>query len=147
LHLEGLGERDHGAVLERSILESALSDCVVALQRLAEQLYQRFPDVSQPRMNAFQRLGDLDRLWLAASGEGLDSWIEDGERSQLNLLYQRRHLLAHTDGVVDSRYLERSGDQVYRVGQRLVVHARDVRRLVELTSRVGAGLRRTAPKR
>src|SRR5690606_22468387 len=36
--LEEPGERDQGVVLARSMLESGLAACVVALQRLAEQL-------------------------------------------------------------------------------------------------------------
>lgn len=143
--LEAQGERDDGVILARSLVETGLSDCVVALQRLAERLYARFPGRPAPPQNAFQRLLDLDRLWHEAAGEGLGNWLDSGERARLALLFQRRHLLAHTDGIVDATYLIRSGDGSYKVGQRVVVTGSDVLELVGLVDTIAGALRRLAP--
>lgn len=142
--LEEGGERDHGVVLGRSMVESGLADCVVAVQRLAEQLYKRFPNRPAPPMNAFQRIPDLDRLWTEATGEGLGNWLAPEELQRLKILYQRRHLLAHTDGIVDVTYVARSGDPAWRAGQRIVVSGVDVLELVRLVTVIAGGLRRTA---
>jgi len=40
---------------------------------------------------------------------------------QLQLVFQQRHLLAHTQGVVDDDYIRKTGDTRYKSGQRLVI--------------------------
>jgi len=140
-HYAGLGERDEGEILARTLLETALTDCVVAYQRLAEELYRSHPNGSDPRLNVFQRIRDGSELWRSVVGEGYEDWLSEDELTQLNVFFQRRHLLQHTDGSVDERYLERSGDHTYQVGQRIVVRQEDVIRLADLVERLAAELR------
>lgn len=135
------GERDDGEVLARSLLETALTDCVVAFQRLNEQLYRAHPKGKEIRNNVFQRLNDGSGLWREVLGEGFEDWIADDDWKELNIFFQRRHLLQHTEGVVDERYVERSGDRSYRVGQRIVVRERDVTLIAGLVSQLADELR------
>lgn len=139
------GERDEGVILARTLRESGLGDCVVALQRLGEQLYRRFEGRKPPAKNAFQRLSDLDRLWAEASSRGLDHWLSEDERRRLNVFYQRRHLLAHTDGIVDAAYVAKSDDDAWREGQRIVISGADVLELARLVEAIAAGMRGSVP--
>jgi hypothetical protein len=54
----------------------------------------------------------------------------------LETMIQRRHKLGHCQGIVDQRYIEKSGDTSYGIGQRLLIS----RELVELSSRLDEAL-------
>jgi len=135
------GKRDDGEILVRSMIETSLSDCVVAIQRLSEQLYISIPGVSALPQNIFQRIDDSNKLLKEILGCGYEDWLNHGDLEGLKLLFQRRHLLAHCEGIVDQRYIERSKDSTYKVGQRIVVKDDDVRYLKELVRKIAAGIR------
>jgi hypothetical protein len=56
--------------------------------------------------------------------------------------FQQRHLLAHTQGIVDADYLARTSDTSYQIGQRIVVNEVPLREFVtvvdKLASRLGS---------
>lgn len=60
---------------------------------------------------------------------------------RLRRLFQKRHLLAHSDGIVDQRYVNESGDMTYKVGQRITVSTSEVDDIVAGIGRLVAGLR------
>jgi DNA-binding IclR family transcriptional regulator len=62
----------------------------------------------------------------------------------LEIYYQQRHLLAHHEGIVDQRYIERSGDKTYHVGQRIVVTPANVKHMRDLISKVANQLRKSS---
>jgi len=117
---------DAAETLCRSLLESALQDCVVAFQRMAEWLYSQVPGTTAPPMNTFQRLEQGSALWVSAVGHGYADWLDATEFRMLKVLFERRHLLAHREGLVDARYLAHTQDGEYRLGQRIVVTNADV---------------------
>ena len=134
--------RDDAALLIRSLVESGLQDAVTAFQSFAAEHYRRrFPPPPPPPKNVFQRLTDGSQLWAARSGRGYDAWLDASELALLNVLFQRRHLLAHKDGKVDEEYLAKTADPAYRVEQRLVVTVVDVAEAVSLVDRLVHGLR------
>lgn len=139
-HYLGLGMRDEGEVLARSLLETALADCVVSFQRLCEQLYHARTG-THARPNVFQRLQEGSEHWRAILGEGYEEWSSAKQLEELNVLFQRRHLLQHTEGIVDQVYVDRSGDTTYRVGQRIVVRHADVVSIADLVGHLAAALR------
>lgn len=139
-----IGKKDEGEMTIRSLIESALSDGVTAFQRLAEELYSKMPGTLPAPFNVFQRIEDGSRLWKEACGKGYEDWLTPAEMNDLNLLFQKRHLLAHKDGIVDEKYLQKTGDSSYKVGQRIVIKDSDVRRLVELIAKLANEIRSVA---
>lgn len=136
------GLKDEAETTCRSLVESCMSDCVVAFQRLAEQLYISLPaSPKMPPKNVFQRLSQGSDLWRTAIGKGYEDWLTKDELEDMNLLFQRRHLLAHTEGIVDQDYFTRSGDKSYKLGQRIVVREKDVKRLLYLVRNLADSLR------
>lgn len=139
---ERTGARDKGEILIQQLLESSVEDCVTAFQRLSDVLYaERCPRTVAPR-SAFQRLDEGSALWKESIGIGYEDILTPYELGILRIFYQRRHLLSHTDGVVDEDYLHKSGDSAYRVGQRVVVKACDVLRMECLIRRLADAIRR-----
>lgn len=134
--------RDTAESLCRSIVESGIKDCVVAFQHYANHRYISIAGVANPPVNVFQRLDRGSDLWRNATGNSYEDWLTATELDQLKLLFQRRHLLAHTDGIVDEKYLNNSGDATYRIGQRIVITTDDVVTMATLTAKLGDAIRR-----
>jgi predicted RNA-binding Zn-ribbon protein involved in translation (DUF1610 family) len=134
---------DAAELVVRSLIETGVQDCVVAFQRLCEVLYGEIPDVASPRRNAFQNIDEGSRLWEEAIGKGYEDWLDSQQLEEARLMFQRRHLLAHREGIVDQDYLDRTSDSDYVIGQRIVVAPEDVRRLAELVGALADGLRKS----
>lgn len=92
--------------------------------------------------NAFQRLDQASELWKNAIKKGFDSWLPEEEIKLLGTLYQKRHLLAHHEGIVDEKYIQKSGDTIYKIGQRIIISAKDVENLVYALEKLATGIKK-----
>jgi hypothetical protein len=135
-----IADRDTAETTVRLIVENALQNAVTAFQRFAESLYARFAGVPCARRNVFQNLDEGSALWRAATGKHYDDYLSSTEGEILTRAFQQRHLLAHTQGMVDEDYIKRSGDQSYRVGQRLVVKDSTVREALPLVRKLALAM-------
>jgi hypothetical protein len=140
--LEKVGQKNEAANICRSLIESCLFDLVGALQRLCEELYARTPRCELAPFNAFQRLTQSSEMWRKPIGEGYEEWLGQSDFNSLKIYYQRRHLLTHHEGIVDQQYIYRSGDNTYRLGQRIVVTSRDAVHMRDLISKIATQLRK-----
>jgi|KBSMisStaDraftv2_1062788.scaffolds.fasta_scaffold821167_2 hypothetical protein len=93
-------------------------------------------------MGCFQRLSEASSLWREAVGKGYEDFLDTKELFDLRMLFQRRHLLMHRDGVVDADYIQKSADHDYAIGQRIIVREGDVFRLVFLVGKLRDELRK-----
>lgn len=136
--VQTIGTRDDAENAIRLILENNMVRVVGAFQRAAEGLFDRLPNgASIPRRkNAFQSLAEGSTLWRKAAGKGYDDLLNAADISDLSRYFQQRHLLAHCEGMVGQDYINRSGDQTYSVGQRLVVREDGVSRAIDLASQL-----------
>lgn len=128
----------------RLIVESAMQNAVTAFQRIAEALYWRIAPATKIRRNAFQNLAEGSALWAAAIGHGYDNHLTAVEMAQLTTVFQQRHLLAHTQGVVDDDYLRKTSDTRYKSGQRLVIKREAVTEALTLVEQLTRGMREDA---
>ena len=94
-------------------------------------------------MNAFQRLDQGSDLWKKSTGKGYDDWLSNTESDSLLILFQKRHLLAHNEGIVDVKYINKSNDTTYKQGQRIVVCEKDIDQLIFLINKVCAEIKHT----
>ncbi len=135
-------DADTAAELSRRIVEGGFVALVTAFQRFTEVCYTKLPLYSkEPRRNAFQNLQEGSDLWSAAGGRSYSAIIKPSETTELERLFQQRHLLAHREGIVDADYIRRSGDSSYQIGQRIVVTKESTLRLADLLQQLVAGLR------
>jgi len=139
--IERQAGKDAAAVAARSMLESCLPDGVVAFQKHCEALYAKVAGAKPAPFNAFQRLHDGSELWRAAVGRGYSDWVAPGELCTLSIMFQRRHLLAHAEGIVDAKYLANTGDPDYVAGQRIVVRPQDVREVIDILAKLAKEIR------
>ncbi|MDO9283549.1 MAG: hypothetical protein Q7U26_01555 [Aquabacterium sp.] len=133
--------RDEAELMCRSLIESCLQDGVTAFQRCCEGLYASTGPATPAPMNAFQRLAQGSELWAARVGITYADILGAADLERLRRLFQKRHLLAHSDGIVDQRYINESGDMTYKVGQRITVATSEVDDIVAGIGRLVGGLR------
>jgi len=125
--LESVG-KDEAEIVSRSLIESCLIDGVVAFQKYCEGKYEKYKKVP---FNAFQRLEQGSNLWKELIGCGYSDWLNEIELNNLNILFQKRHILSHNEGIVDDKYLKNSNDATYVIGQRIVISKNDILSLIE----------------
>jgi hypothetical protein len=90
----------------------------------------------------FQNHSEGSALWRSAIGKGYEAMLTAGEMSELEALFQKRHLIAHRNGIVDQEYIDKSGDRTYTIGQRLVIQEATVMRLADLLSTLAKKLQK-----
>ncbi len=134
------GMKDEAELACRSLIESCLLDGVTDFQKYLESLYKA--KGGTPPMNAFQRLGQGSELWKVAIGVGYEDSLDANQLARLQLLFQKRHLLAHSDGIVDARYVKESGDGTYKEGQRIAFTVQDIEDLVTFVSTLAIDIRK-----
>lgn len=137
-----VADRDTAETMVRLITENGLQNAVTAFQRYAEALYAKLPNSSTARRNVFQNLVKGSNLWYAATGKQYRDYLDPDELTVLQRAFQKRHLLAHTQGFVDQDYIFRTGDPDYRPRQRVVIREAAVLECVELIEKLASGLAR-----
>ncbi|MBR7522960.1 MULTISPECIES: hypothetical protein [Pseudomonas] len=134
-------DRDTAEYTTRLLVENCLQNAVTAFQRVMEALYSQLRTERRVRRNAFQNLVEGSQLWSEAIGSGYDQHLSEAALKRLTILFQQRHLLAHTQGIVDEDYVAKSGDARYRSGQRIVISSEDVLETVSMLERLTAFIR------
>jgi hypothetical protein len=76
--------KDEAELTCRSIIETCISDGVVAFQKYCEGMYEPY---GKAPFNAFQRLDQASELWKAAIGKGFNAWLSNEENITLITLY------------------------------------------------------------
>ena len=130
---------DKAETMCRSMLEGLIGDIVSAFQKYASCLYDKLTG-AKSKVNDFQIVDKGSNLFRELTGKGYEEWLSDKEIYELNLMFQRRHLLEHNNGMIDQKYIDKSGDLSYVVGQRLVVKVSDVLSLLSTIKKLGKGL-------
>jgi len=128
--------KDEAETTCRSLVETSLNDCVVAFQRFCEVTYAQLKPSEKIKFNAFQNLDVGGSYWKSLYDETYTDWLSSSEYNELNQLFQKRHLLSHTEGFVDQKYIDKSGELSYTAGQRIIVKETDVRRLKGLIEKI-----------
>jgi hypothetical protein len=136
--------KDEAELTCRSLIETSIIECVVAFQRYCEVTYSTINPNERVKLNAFQNLEAGGTYWKELCGERYTDWISAGQYQQLNVLFQQRHLLSHAEGIVDQKYIDKSCDTRYVVGQRIVVGENDVRLLTGILQKVTDEIKRRA---
>ncbi len=139
--LTGSGKPDVAVDMERSLIESCITDCVTAFQCLCDALWILKRPLEKSPKNAFQNLQKGSLLWKGICGEGYEDWLPDSDLRRLIVFFQRRHLLAHCHGIVDQDYLDKSSDCTYAKGQRIVVSVNEADEMVRLVEELVMRLR------
>lgn len=132
--------KDKAVSMCRSMLEGSLGDVVSSFQKFAEIKYKSVSG-RDAKVNDFQIVDKGSHLFQEACGKDYNCWLSADELNKMNLMFQRRHIYEHNGGIVDEKYIQKSADSSYRVGQRIVIHDKDVIDFIAIIKKLTDGLK------
>lgn len=130
--------------VRRTIVEGGLQNTVTAFQKYAESLYEGLPGAPRTRQNTFQSVSAGEKAWFSVTNGRYSDYLGEIDLKTLELAFQRRHILAHRQGLVDVEYVDRSADDSYLPGQRLSLRPAFVRECVDVVEKLAMGMREDA---
>lgn len=133
--LEENTNKDQAQIAINLLVENSLTNCIATLQSFCEVKYNKLSSKAAP-FNVFQNIEKGNNLWIDLKGKGYSDWIPNNDYKKLVIHSQRRHLLEHKGGMVDAMYLQKTNDNTYNVGDRIVVKEQDVLELINLISKL-----------
>lgn len=89
------------------------------------------------RKNLFQRLDDGSLKYKNATGLGYEDLISKSELDKLKICFQKRHCFNHNDGIVDDDYINKSGDNSYKIGQHLNIGDSEIISYLKTVEKLG----------
>jgi hypothetical protein len=89
---------------------------------------------------SFQNLAGAQKNVLACFGVDLAAGLTADEWDALGRNFQKRHLLAHSMGVVDGEYLKKTGDPQARMGRKVPIEPGEVSATLGLARKLGSHL-------
>lgn len=141
--MRGTLDRDAIANLSNTLIEDAITGGVTQFENIAKHLYEQATGSlpSKGKGNIFQRLSDASEEWKITTGKYFTEFLTQDELERLNIYFQRRHALGHNDGLVDDKYLKKSGDSSYKLSQRIIIKFDMVMDFTDLLERLVNGMR------
>jgi len=133
--LKNIYDKDTVTNMIQNIVETSLKDIISAYQKFAMESFSK-GCTKKVRPNDFQIVEKGSSLFQKYYGVGYNDWLTSDEITFMNLMFQRRHILEHNNGIVDDKYLHNSRDTLYKVGQRVVCKKDQVLNLLDIIKRL-----------
>lgn len=130
--------RDQKVRIQQHIIETSIGEAVSAFQSFAYAVYTVHTGKAACP-NDFQIVEKGNSMFSEISWPYND-WLSDAELRFMNIMFQRRHLIEHRGGIVDKKYLERTADQAYGQGQRIIISKSDALRFIDILKKLGTGI-------
>lgn len=137
--LDKVYDRDTIANMIQNLVETSLKDIISAYQKFAMDSFSK-GSTKKVRPNDFQIVEKGSSLFQKHYGAGYNDWLTSDEITFMNLMFQRRHILEHNNGIVDEKYIYNSKDTLYTVGQRIVCKKEQVLKLAEIIRRLSENI-------
>ncbi|MCZ2258083.1 hypothetical protein [Sporosarcina sp. G11-34] len=137
--LEKVYDKDTATIMIQNLIETSLKDIISAYQKFAMESFNK-GCLKKVRPNDFQIVDKGSRLFNEYYGTGYEEWLTSDEINFMIVMFQRRHIMEHNNGIVDDRYLHNSNDKTYRVGQRVVCKKEQVLRLLEIIKKLSENI-------
>lgn len=129
------------AELEGRLVENALEDCVSAFDGFGREICRvhaaEATDPGRAEKISFQNLEGAKQNLRTLFKINLAEGLTDDEWNTAVRAFEKRHLLSHKMGVVDTDYVRKSGDIRAIVGHKVSIDAGEVRMLMEIISKLG----------
>jgi len=130
--------------LTQMLVANALEDCVSAFDGFGREtcrvFAQKATDATKATNLSFQSISRARQRVSALFGLGIAHGVDAQQWALLLRCFQKRHLLAHTMGVVDQAYIDETRDPSAVVGRKIEIRPVEVRSLVEALRKVGEHL-------
>lgn len=143
--LEEMFDKDTAENMIQSMIETSLKEIISAYQKFAMECFNK-SCTKKVRPNDFQIVDKGNKLFKKNYGLGYDEWLTSEEINYLGVMFQRRHILEHNNGIIDDKYLQNSKDKAYNRGQRVVCKKEHVLKLLEIIIKLSKSITETVSK-
>ncbi|MCG2757112.1 MAG: hypothetical protein L6263_01590 [Desulfobacteraceae bacterium] len=105
------------------IIEEHYCKIVSIFQKHAEYLFNNYPgsDKVKIRKNLFQNLYESSAKWKELTGKSYEDILDSQQYNKVKEHFQIRHLLAHTAGIIDEDFINKTNNNSYIVGKRIII--------------------------
>jgi DNA-directed RNA polymerase subunit RPC12/RpoP len=132
---------------DREVEWEKLTRCISDFEAMARDIQSRlvlFPTTPKRRKDieglSFQNIIKANQSLLTWFGFEMLFRFSDDDKSFLNRMFNRRHVLTHNGGRADKEYLENTSDTSVALNQKIAVRSNEIRRLVPLLRKVAENL-------
>ena len=133
---------DNARTMCQKLIEDSLKNVVSAFQTFSYELFKELKPEVKVRPNDFQMVEVGNELFKKHFNKKYEDYITNNEIDIMNTFFNRRHLLEHTDGIVDQKYLDKTNDNSYVIGQRIIIKENDVLIILDIVRKLCAGLQK-----
>ena len=130
--------------LSTRIIENALENTISAFDGFGRATSLAFANKSSDENNAkeisFQNIQNARNRIQTLFGIDFASTINENEWGTIIRCFQKRHLLAHTMGVIDDEYIRKSKDSKAILGRKIIITQDEVTELMNLLKKIGGNL-------
>lgn len=139
----GLAAQQPESGLAEKLIENALEDCVSSFDGWGRATVEAFAHKATDPSNATARFQNIKRAQTRISsvfGYDLSQPTTPEEFEAVNVVFQKRHVLAHRMGVVDQAYINSTGDHSVAIGRKLRFDGEEIHSAASTLRRIAAGL-------
>lgn len=126
------------------LIGSALQNAVAAFDGFGREMgrvYAAHDDnPTQVKNLSFQNLSGAQKNMQELFGFDIAACLEADSWTFVLCCFQKRHLLAHSMGIINERYIEATSDSQAVVGRKVIIRADEVTKLVVSLQTLGASL-------
>lgn len=125
----------------KKLIENALEDAVSSIDGFGREVCKIYSvkafDSNKAKKISFQNIVKAKETVEEAFKINFNSAVSQDEWTEVIRAFQKRHLVAHKMGVIDSEYVNRTGDNPHLIGRKIEVDADEVTKLAHLLRRIG----------
>jgi hypothetical protein len=101
---------------------------------------EKAPNKERAKDVSFQNIVNAKNRVQTLYGFDLADSLDDNQWASIVRCFQKRHLLAHTMGVIDEDYIKKASDPSAIIGRIISIDSDEVKRLIQLLEIVGGNL-------
>lgn len=132
--------------LAKHLIEDALENVISSFDGFGRATCSAFSnkasDQDQAKEISFQNIANARNRVQTLFGFNIASSMDDDQWNLIVRCFQKRHLLAHTLGVIDEEYIKKANDPKALLGRKLVIDSDEVLQLTKILEMVGNDLHR-----
>ncbi len=130
----GKSENEWISVLKNTVTKFESFSKDVTSEMLKLELDQK--QIKKLNKISFQNIVCARKILNSAFGFDIFSNLSTEEISFINKMFQKRHVYTHNNGLVDQKYLDKTGETGLKIGQLLRIRCDEVKHIINTINKI-----------
>ena len=123
------------------LIEDALKDSIGIFETYCKNSYVKYKIIQQPLLdknkllhdigNSFQNIQKTKSIFKKEFAIDIETFITSEGLKKVIKVFAKRHVLTHSSGIIDLRYIQQTGEDMKWLDRRVTVNCREVNELLE----------------